>query len=283
VALSYLNMQASNRPTKPASKRTGLVVTLVIIIIVAVILAVLVGYLFLRPTPKAATTTTASLGQSCTSTPCAVGLSCELGVCKLQLNSPCENSGVNCPNGTICVTTYGSAQCKSNTLGKCKVDTDCAAGGSSGNKCTSFGQCWPPTTCTTNSDCFSINGPAFGCVSGTCMLLGPKNIGSTCNPLAGEGCYPPGTCINNKCVLPAGSGTCTVDSDCAPQSLCESGTCVGYVGADCTSNSQCSAPNTCISNVCRPPSTCFLLSDCGLTTAGIPVGCSGGFCATFWP
>lgn len=286
--------QAQAQAAAVSKRKRTITIVVVIVVIVVVIVAGVLLYLYVfkaksTTTTSSTSTTTANMGQSCTATPCAVGLTCDLGVCKQQIGGSCGASGELCPSAALCVarTDDNTGKCRSATFGGCTTTLDCAASGPNGNVCVS-GICQIDPSCTTNDECGTVDALGVfqttgGCIAGTCTDLTALDLGSSCNPSIGDFCYPPMSCTNGTCVLPAGSGTCTGSPDCAPLNLCIAGVCMGALGASCSATSQCIAPNTCVGGICQPPATCSVSTDCGTLFAGIQAFCSAGTCATVWP
>jgi hypothetical protein len=254
-------------------------VWIVITIVLVVIVLVLVGLLIWLWLTRSSSTTTSGLGSSCTSNPCAVGLTCQLGTCKQQIGGSCTSDS-QCPSATQCV----GGECKSTWYGACNTDSQCAWTPSS---CTDS-LCQAPTSCTSDSQCFVLNGPVANCVNGMCNYIALEAAGQACT--GDNGCLPPAVCQFGECVLPIGATGCSATIDCTAGSLCNDGTCTGCIGAPCTASSQCLAPYTCDTTgssngvgYCSPPATCTTDADCGLCSNGIATAtCVGGVCTTVW-
>lgn len=269
-----------NPKCPPPKKNTGWIIAVVILSIVALALLIaLLIYVFGRSSSSSSSGSNNSLatkGQSCTSNPCATGLTCDAGTCKQRIGTgPCTNTDGSCPGGSTCVDNI----CKSEYLGSCTKNSDCVS-----NNCVS-GECRLPTTCNTNDDCVGGGGCNSSiCVDGECINPVFVGCGDVCDNV-GIFCSWPGECVDNICEVKVPNNcVCTGNyssNDCIAGSACINGLCKGCTGSVCSSNNECNSSNTCQQGVCRPiiGSPCNSSLQCGLCSNGVVEGvCIGGQC-----
>jgi hypothetical protein len=177
---------------------------------------------------------------ACTTTSeCATGQVCQDGSCEAA-SSVCTYSS-DCGGSEVCA----NGEC----LNACSQSAPC----NDGFTCTD-GVCEPnasTSTCSSNADCQES---APYCVAGTCSLA--------CT--ADSNCPSGDYCDQGACVLDTRpSPDCTGNSDCLSNQVCESGYCL----YSCTDDNQCQLIDhrftTCTDNVCREVSAnCLSQSDC---------------------
>ncbi len=193
---------------------------------------------------------------ACTSSAsCANGEQCVAGACEAP-TAVCEYTS-QCADGKTCA----DGQC----VASCSASTPCAAGFT----CTK-GVCEPTpssSVCTSNADCRSPSAPF--CVSGSCV--------ASCT--ADSQCATGDYCDDGACVLDTRpTPDCTTNSDCLSTQVCQGGYCLYSCGTSldceeidaripvcvdsvcrssaeanpaCTTQSDCTAGQDCISNVCE--------------------------------
>ncbi len=132
--------------------------------------------------------------------------------------------------------------------------------GDDGRVCPAPGVCKVSgTTCTTGTECCSLD-----CTAGVCQP-------PTCTPAGGTCTATSACCTGTSCVIPSGStsGTCQ-----APACTAAGGTCTAT--AQCCTGTSCVIPSGSTSGTCQSGVSCPLLGQpCSLTTAC----CTGLACA----
>jgi len=109
--------------TKKKGGLTGGQLAFIVIVLIIVVVAVLVGiYLLTRNTFNPGPRNFASVGEDCTTLPCASPLVCEGGICRGVLGSPCLGS--NCSTGFVCF----NGQCLAGLYNRCDSAEQCAPG-----------------------------------------------------------------------------------------------------------------------------------------------------------
>ncbi len=185
--------QTVQEPKVSCKKCTSYIIFLIVVGIICLILVGVVVYLLLFRKSTSTCPTLSKAGESCTSNPCAVGLSCELGVCLLGIGADCSSGLVACVADTICQKKTGetTSTCHGTWLSTCANSAQCALG-----VCRD-GRCQPPATCVTSADCGTVNGAYYTCQSGTCQPLIIHQAGGTCNLTTA--CEPPSSCVAGTC------------------------------------------------------------------------------------
>lgn len=144
----------------PSKGRRSLIWIILIVLVILIVIGVLVWFFFLRSksttTGTGTGTTPGVLNETCSaSNPCAIIFTCDSGICKSQLNGPCElNTDCSQTSSTlVCTGSPGNGgQCKKPNGSSCTQPSDCINAFCSGGTCAS---CTADTDCQTNQHCVS--------------------------------------------------------------------------------------------------------------------------------
>lgn|SRR5574338_301706 len=179
-------------PPPPKRSNTWYIILIIIIVLLVIGLIILAILYFTKGTGSdSASNTISQVGGSCTSNPCAVGLTCDLGICKPRIGTgPCNNNS-NCPGASECISNV----CKSTFNGSCSSNSDCAV---ATNICTNS-RCENPPTCTTTSDCLNVEGPQTFCNGGNCITPTFVGQGDLCDNTTLY-CAAPYSCVASVCL-----------------------------------------------------------------------------------
>lgn len=125
-----LELEEDEQRSKPRVKgglTSGQLILIVIIGVIVLVTVILLLYYAVGPGSSSSVTTGpatyASVGQSCSTMPCASPLVCEDSECKGSLNGPCLGP-TTCSAGYTCFNN----QCLVGLFGRCKANSECAPG-----------------------------------------------------------------------------------------------------------------------------------------------------------
>jgi hypothetical protein len=230
---------------------------------------------------------------------CTLGTCREESVGKICIDTlSCSENG-HCGAGFECrmdpkATSPTTGACSSRKQGSvCYMDSDCAYGRCSGNRCNGGLE---GETCTTSSQCQSgicrtgststgscVSGkPGTSCTEDAQCLSGLHCGGGTCaSGSVGQPCETDGECDSKICALSLCRGgepgsMCETDSDCL-KGLCAGSYCTsGSVNAPCYEAADCKTGLRCARQVCTDGtkgSPCSADTDCST------IGCVRGACS----